>query len=431
MAGAFDAAAFDAIAFDDSPLAPTIPGVGPAGAATFVLSLQDGFVVSLAWTTAIARSYTGLEWRSTHRGAPRVRYHGVARLLRGEVRTVRTAVVANAAAGATFLLALPHEELTVAADVTGPTLAVYSTAHCDWAQPGQRAVVVGIDGKTVVAAIVQSTTSTTVTLDVTPTGAAMKAGARLLPAAAVDLDGDQKTARYPVHADDWTIQAVQTLYGWGGLDVMGAGVTLTTFDGLYVWDRGLAIDGTASEGFQSGAELLDLGNVLSSYGAAPAVDWTKTVKFAGHVGDDLLQFLKAFLFAVRGAAVAWLLPSHHDDLIYVSVPSAGTIKVLGPPTDGAGNYATWWTASPAHRRIAVTKIDGTVQYAKVILAPTDNGDGTLTLTLSVVLTGMPHKVSFLELARFADGGDGEEEVFEIVFAGGTWAFEHDAIVVQQ
>lgn len=427
---AFDGGAFDALAFDVSA-SVTIPGVGPAGAATFVLSLQDGFQVSFAWSTDVIKSYNGLERRSSAWGGPKLRFTGTARLLRGDVRTVRTAVVAAAAAGQPFLLALPHEALTLAADAPSSTLTVWSTAQSDWAQPGQRAVVLGIDGATVSAGVVQSTSSTTVALDVAPTGSAARFGAELMPALAVFLDPTQSTDRYAVHADDWKLVATSALYGWGGADVMGAGATLTVFDGRFVWDRGNQIEDTAPEGFESGAELLDLGGIVGSFGAAPAVDWLRDARLQGQLASGDYQWLKAFLFAVRGACVAWLRPSNHEDLVYVSVPSAGTLKIAGPPTSGAGNYVTWWAASPAHRRLAITKTDGTVQYAVVTGAPGDNGDGTITCTLSVVLTGTVAKVSFLELCRFEDGGDGEEDVFEVAFAGGSFSFEHVARVVQQ
>ena len=49
-------------------LPPPIPGIGPAGAATFVLELE-GAKVTYSWKTDIEPSWSGLEKRICRRGA--------------------------------------------------------------------------------------------------------------------------------------------------------------------------------------------------------------------------------------------------------------------------------------------------------------------------------------------------------------------------
>src|SRR5262245_3745366 len=143
---------------------PTVPGAGPAGAAMFALALDAGAKVTFSWSTDIFRSYSGNEQRSSPFGSPRRRFEGTAFVIGDAAdRVLRSALQRSAARGATFLLALPFEELLLIDDAAGMVVTVASTASCDWALPGQRAVLVGRDGTTL-AVVIQSTTDTTLTL---------------------------------------------------------------------------------------------------------------------------------------------------------------------------------------------------------------------------------------------------------------------------
>src|ERR1044071_3317901 len=145
---------------------PTVPGVGPAVAATFALLLDSGARVTYRWSTDIFRSYSGNEQRSSPFGSPRVRIEGPVFLVGDAVsRDQRSALMRAAAAGSPFLLALPFEEILILADSIGTTISVASTTTCDWAVPGQRVLVMGPDGSTL-PAVVQSATPTTITLGV-------------------------------------------------------------------------------------------------------------------------------------------------------------------------------------------------------------------------------------------------------------------------
>lgn len=403
------------------PPVTIIPGIGPAGAATFVLSLEAGSKVVYSWLTDIQPTYAGLEWRSAGLGAPKQRYEGPAYLTDADDRFVRGSLVYAAAQGSPFLLALPFEELPLVADATGPIVHVPSTAACDWALPGQRVVCVGPDNS-IAPGVVQTSGSTMITLDVAPGGAGARGG-RIMPAMAIDLDAQQGFARYQVNADVWNLKAQALLFGFGGLDSMGVGATLTTFGGRYVWDLGDGIEGQTAEAIDSLAERLDLGTTVAGLGTAAVANWGRTLRVESSDWSDF-QTLKAFLFAVRGKQVAFFRPTHYPDAVFVANPGSAQLVIATPPTPGAGNFAVWFTHSAAHRQLAVTKADGTVQYVSVLTFG-DNGDGTGTMNLSATVTGVVAKISFLEIVRF------DSDDLEVSWDGATLTFEQLGKVVQQ
>ena len=192
----------------------SFPGVGALGASTFLLSLQPGTKVIYGWSTDVITSYSGREQRQSAYGQPRQRYEGVAFLLDGADRDVRGAMMAGAASGATFTLALPYEELSLSADASGTILQVGSTEGVDWLVVGQRVVVVSPAGVTA-AAVVQSFTATTITLDIYP-GALGVAGGAVMPLMQVLLEPQQGFARYPTRVDLWSLRARSAAFGWAG-----------------------------------------------------------------------------------------------------------------------------------------------------------------------------------------------------------------------
>jgi hypothetical protein len=311
---------------------PTVPGVGPASAATFALLLESGARITYSWLTDIFRSYSGNEQRSSPFGSPRIRIEGNVFLLGdGASRDERSALMRAAAAGSSFLIALPFEELLIAGDNVGTTLSVASRAACDWAVPGQRVVVIGTDGSTL-PAVVQSTTPTTITLGVVDRAGnlvtvpglstAGLAGGRVVPLLPMLLDPQQAFARYPVAVDTWTIRAQAAAFGWAGIDAMGAGTSITTYttggrvpvaelkdDDLLIWDRPNGIDGTAGDSLLSGTELVDLGALPFEIGGQLIPDWARSIRFrSNHRGD--WQWFKAFLR--RPPRTAGCVPALHE-----------------------------------------------------------------------------------------------------------------------
>ena len=286
------------LAFD---LGGTVAGVGPLGAATLALALEPGTKVTYAWGTDIFKSYSGAEQRSNTTGPmPRQRFDGNAFLLDGSDRDIRGALQRAAPAGSTFFLALPYEELVLTADSVGAVVTVVGTARCDWVLPGQRCVLVSGDGNTIQGAVIQSSTTTTITLRatdsmgnliaITTLGAAGKAGARIMPLVQVLLENSQGFARYSVNAGMWSIRAMANVFGWAGVDSMGAGAQIVTYGAclavpvsslldsdLLVWDRVNGVDNTAAEAMLSGAELVDMGALPFGIGGQVVPGWARPI----------------------------------------------------------------------------------------------------------------------------------------------------------
>ena len=427
---------------------PGIPGVGTNGAATFVLNLEAGAKVTFGWGTDVFKSYNGAEQRSNTTGTmPRMRFEGSAYLLDGADRDTRSALMRSAASGATFLLALPYEALTLSADAAGMVLKVTTTANSDWATPGQRCVAIGPDGTTQTA-VVQSTTATTIAVGavdssgsliiVSTLGAAGKAGGRVMPLIQVLLDPQQGFARYPQSVDLWAIRAQAAIFGWAGQDRTGVGAQIATYtfgvpvdqsllvdNDLLVWDRPNLSQDTESDGMASLAELVDLGALPFGAGAAPVPDWVRPIRY-GSASAAEWQWFKAMLRQLLGRQRAFALPTNRPDLVPVSA-SGVTLKVQSGSVAGAGDYTAWYT-SQAHRRFALTKLDGSVQYVAVTATPVDNGDGTLSLTLDAGVTGTVARVSLLEQVRF-DNGDSDD--FAVTWDGAQFAVELQARTLSQ
>ena len=398
---------------------------GPAGAATLVLSLQPGTRCTYSWHTDIFRSYSGLEQRCNTTGpAPRQRFEGQAFLLDAASRDLRTTLQRAAAQGSTFLLALPYEELVTTADSSGTILTVATTTQSDWAIVTQRVMLIGND-ETTLSAVIQAVTPTQIRLDVTP-GAIGKMGARVMPLIQVLLDPQQGFARYPVNVDTWSIRATANVFGWVGADAMGVGVQIVTYtfgaavdqstlvdDDLIIWDRPNYIEGTAADSMISGAELVDLGALPFAQGGANVPDWARPIMYSSNSITEW-QWVKAFLRQTLGRQRSFLLPTNRADLLFVS-SVVETLKV----ESASGDYTTWY-ASQSHRRLALTKSNGSIQYVTVTDNPTDNGDGTLSLTLDAAVTGAVARISFLEQVRF-DNNDSDD--FSVTWDGGTFSVD--------
>lgn len=406
-------------------------GFGPDGAATFILSLQPGTKLTFGWSTDIFRSYSGLEQRVSPFGQPRRRFDGMAFLVESSSRDARGALMRSAASGATFLLAVPMEEISLSADSSAQTVFVTTTALSDWAIAKQRVVVVAPNGSSVVG-VIQIVTSTTIKLDVTP-GAVGKKGGRIMPLVPVLLDAAQAFSRYPVTVDVWSIKALANAFGWVGTDAMGIGALVTTFNAgepipastitdfdLLIWDRTNAIDGQASESMMSGAEVLDAGALPSGAGSALAPDWARSIKFRSNRRDDW-QWFKAFLRLCRGRQRAFGLSTNRPDIVVISAAGSG-MTIQSSTATGGGDYVSWF-ASTSHRRLALTSTTGAIQYVEVV-SVTDNLNGTLSLSLDISVIGTVAKASFLELVRF------ERDEIESTWSGGVFAIDEVCRAVQ-
>lgn len=427
---------------------PTVAGVGPSGP-IFVLSLESGAKVTLSWGVDIIKAYAGGEQRINTTGpVPRMRFEGNAYLLDGQDRDVRAVLQRYAPAGTTFLLALPYEALPLVADAVGTVVTVPSTASCDWAVAGQRCVVVGADGMTQ-AAVVQSTTATTITLGavdssgnlvtVTTLGTAGQSGGQVMPLVAILLDTQQGFSRYAAGVDLWSIKAQANGFGWAGQDRCGVGAQITTYtygvpidqstiveQDLLVWDRPNLSGETESDAMASLGELVDLGALPFGAGPASVPDWVRPVRYSALGPGPEWQWFKAFARQVLGRQKAWALSTNRSDLVLVSAAGA-TLKVQSSAVAGGGDYTAWYT-SLAHRRLAITKSDGTVQYVAVTATPVNNGDGTLSLTLDAAVSGAVTLVSFLEQVRFDNAGTDD---FVVTWDGAAFSVELQARASQE
>jgi len=431
-----------------TPVTPPTPGFGPQGVATLELGLEPGTKITYSWPTAIFKSYNGNEQRISLGAIPRIKIEGVAFLHDTQSRDVRSALMRYAAQGSVFLLGMSNEEVRVAVDSVNTTITLNSTRNVDWLQVGQRALVVAGDD-TSVSVVIQSVSSPT-TVEIatfnssgSPTfgvlGSIGLAGARFMPLLQVVLEPQQGFARYPVGADLWSINATASSYGWAGTDSMGIGTTVTTYysgpnvaianvteNDLVIWDRGNDVEDTASESMLALTELVDLGAIPFTAGAAVSPDWMRTIKFASSGVDDW-QWAKGILRHCRGAQVAFALPSGRADLIYLGVapPSVtpGGIMVASGAVAGGNDYQAWF-ASGLYTRLALTLSTGSMQYVTVRSVVDDNA-GTLTLTLDQSLDGVVTKVAFLEQVRLESGD------VETTWDSGQFAIEMQARVSRE
>lgn len=408
--------------FAPFPFVSTVP-FGPSGP-VFVVALEVGASVTMEWSNEVTKTWTGAEQRIAHLGLPRVTIKGSANLVDGDSRDVRSQIVSNAASGATFLLGMPHEEVTIVAPSSGTAANVGSTAMLDWAKPGQRVIAIGDDGTTVTA-VVQDKNATQILLDVA-LGAVGSVGARVMPLLAVFLDAQQGFSRYPVNVEAWAIKARAELFGYAGSEDMGLGATLTTYaDSIlgqvfYVWDRGLnATDSPPADSVQTLADMVDLGGVPAMAGSAPHPDYGREIRLSS---DDVVdwQWIKAMLYALRGNQQAFVVSTGRADLFFDSTVSGTVFKVKKGAT--YGDVTQFWNVGLA-RRLSLTMTDGSIQNVAVT-AITDNGDGTVSIQVATAIAGTIARISYLEQCRF------ESDTFEVTFTGAVFNFAATARVVQ-
>jgi hypothetical protein len=184
---------------------------GPSGLATFVLDLETGYKVKHRWPLDLHKFRSGKERRISRNDAPQESYDGSAVLLGELPRNVRATLARYAAqSGATFLLALPHEEISIL-DITGSTVTVGTTTKSDWAKQGQRVVCVFLDDDDVTQfseGTIQSVTATTIVTDTAPDSQSYA----IMPLRPIYLEPQQTFARYPVEAEVWSLQARAAIF---------------------------------------------------------------------------------------------------------------------------------------------------------------------------------------------------------------------------
>jgi hypothetical protein len=446
--GHFPQPEHDALSYWGGHFPEGIPdaGFGPAGAGTFQLSLESGTQVTYQWQTSVIKSRSGLERRTARLDRPRQVYQGPAILLGDDSRIARARLARYAALGVTFVIGLPYEDLSIAAEPTtaefelpasaGPglgtvthwTIYVHSTALCDWALVGQRVVLQNPGTSEAATASIVSFTSTSITIDSDP-GEAGGVGSRIMPGMASYLDPQQGFARYPVSAERWQVNARAALFGFADTEddvpEVGVGATVATFAGRPVWDCGIDVEGTAPDSLQSMHTVEDPGGVPFAVGAAKVPDWGRALSYTRALRADW-QWLKRFLDTVKGKFKSFWLPTWRADLVAVST-GTGTLTITAG--EGAGDVFVWW---PEHRtHIQIRQANGTITWAR-ISAAVDNGDETVTLDIvdendaAITLSGSAVSlVSWFELCRL------ESDDVVVAFDGNKFSMQAQARVVQQ
>jgi hypothetical protein len=198
---------------DGVPAPATIPPSGPGGAATFLL-LEAGSKLTLQWGDDVRKMWGGAEYRAQTLDDPKRTFVGEATLLGDATRATRAALARFAAIGSTFLLALPYEAITISGTGTGATIPTSSTTLCDWMQLGQRVVVVHGDG-TALDAVIQSFTSSSVTIDVDP-DAYGGVGGSIMPTVPIYFDPQMTFVRSIGTRDveQWQLNARAAVFGF-------------------------------------------------------------------------------------------------------------------------------------------------------------------------------------------------------------------------
>lgn len=394
--------------------------IGPAGAGVLAPSFESGGSITYRWQTHVQKAWGGLEKRQNYVDAPQRNYKLSARLEDVTSRQLLSLLAGSAHTAASFLLGEPFEDLTVLSS-SGVNVTVSDLSLCDWALPGQRVAVISPAGA-VGTSHVEDTPGGGVVELADDLSSLAVFGARIVPAMAVQLTPTQGYSRHPVNLGELAIDAIalRSLYGDGSGEV-GVGASVTSFDGLNVWDRGLLVSGTARQPIETGIELLNHGAIVT---AIQVLDRSEGVRqFAIRRSDRAgWQWFKRFMHATRGAQQAFLLPTGRPDLPIVGDASTGTLVIDSSSATGI-DYIGDWHPSLAHRRIKLVKSDGTFAY-RTIESTADNGS-TQDLVLDSSLAGALDHVEFLETTRL------ESDAYTVSWFGGSFSCDLSARVVQQ
>jgi hypothetical protein len=370
--------------FPDGANSTDFPGYGPPGAGTFILQLDASASVKHQWKTDIIKRFGGKEQRIAVLDAPKQFYSGAAKLINDVPRAVRSQLARYAALGREFLIGLPYEELTLIADSVTTTVYVNNTAlqMSDWAKIGQRVAVVAAGVDTGITAIIQGTSTGTITLDVEP-GAVGIAGGRIMPLIATHLEPQQGFARFPVGAEEWRVEARAATFDFAptlASIALGPLTSSVGLDGAIVRSRLYGLQGNqiafamdSNAAHPAAGELVEVvfGTPLTLFRFKPGVttvenlrdalllstycrlDGTYDISAVMQAGDEMGDFLTggstqgtqgtgASLTTFEGRPV-WDRPLQVDGSASESIHSMVEIVDMGgiPYSLGTADFADW------------------------------------------------------------------------------------------
>lgn len=393
-----------------------MPAIGAAGAATFATAFDGDVSITHSWRTDVLKSWSGLEQRTSLLAKPRQRYEFEALLREDQQRLILATLAQYGAAGSLFYLGLAHEALPIAS-ATSSTVACFDLSTCDWAQDDQRIVVVA--GALQAETWITSVSSNTLNVNDDLTAVASIPGAYVMPLMGVRLDPQQALPRYERKLARWKLTALAERFRYGATGEPGVGASVTTYDSLPVWDRGVPIEGMRDEALLSGVSIVDLGGSIASVGNYTNADWSRRLGFVSQKPAEV-QWLKKFLDTVKGSWKTFLLRTYRPDLIAVGDASSGTLTI----DSSAQSYVDSWWPSLAHRRIAIVLDDNSVNYRTV--ESTGGGGSTEDLVLDSSLAGTISRVELLETVRLDS-----DEVTLTMGRGRVVRAQMGATVIQQ
>ena len=200
---------------------------------------------------------------------------------------------------------------------------------------------------------------------------------------------------------------------------VGVGATLTEYLDRPVFDRGVDVDEAADDSVHSLAEILAVGESPTSFGAATTADYGRQLAIT-RTDTGEWQWLKKFLWAVRGRWKAWWFPTYRRDLEPASDVSAGgtTLDVDAEH----GDFWAWWSTHRQH--VAVYQGDS-VYYVEITAAVLGSGVITLTLAGDLPDDGPVDMVSWLDLCRL------ESDSVTVRWQGSTFSVSELARAVQR
>jgi hypothetical protein len=412
------------------PTTPPIPRRGGAPVAILRMDPEDGSSITYSWATDIMRPKSGREKRLSLRTVPRETYSFNALLDDDDLITIQSALVRNAAQGALFGIGLGHESLECnGAVLTAKTIGVNTTAYSDWIYPGSPALLVSADGDytSYLAAVVQSSTATSITFDV-DVSAYRGVGCRVMPLIPSYMN-DQSFGLYAVNAGVYELKAQASMWGYAsGLWTIN-GATVNTWTSPLstltwpVFDKRIEISGdTTPRALLPMSRMLDRGGALQQVAMQAVSDHEREILVTLRNDPDR-QYLKKFLGTVLGQEKAFLCPTWKPDIIPIGDASGGTLVFEGP-TSGRINYGEWF-ASDAHKVIRLEYTNGTFEYAAVS-DWADNHNGTQTIVLDAGHVGTLAMVSLMETCRLAT-----DDVVVAYQTGGVGTCRIPVHVVQQ
>lgn len=203
----------------------------------------------------------------------------------------------------------------------------------------------------------------------------------------------------------------------GGADAvfatMGLGATLADFDGVPIWDRGVDVADTVTDSIQSMNAPQDMGGLPFTAQTADQEDWGRTIQYEAALGSEW-QWVKKFLWTVKGRHTSFFLPTMREDLIATAVGTGYLRVAVGEEN---GDFTAWYPSRRTH--IMCRLASGAVTYARISAVTTTSTYHELSLVddadVAITLGAVPTLVSWMDPSRL------ESDEVTVQFRDGLFA----------